>query len=241
VGGLSSLNHSPTWLHRQSDARRIGIHVSRRGLAGRQARGRKSSLLSAAWRKLCRRANSSGRKRIMGDALHRGHRGDGIGRVISEAVQVAEAAAKKHDAAELRGTTCRGPPILKQHGRILPRTAGRFWRSTTDPLRRHRRPDVPDQVTIHELLLPMRRRFDQYVNLAAISRRRPAAAWQAKRRRSIAGDIPILIEAPPHRQESSSWIVTGPAHPGCPMRRRGSRVLARISPAVRGRMRPCCL
>ena len=54
----------------------------------------------------------------------------------------------------------------KQHGRILPVDG---W----DVLAGHDAilfgaigsPDVPDKVTVHDLLLPMRRRFDQYVNL----------------------------------------------------------------------------
>ena len=56
--------------------------------------------------------------------------------------------------------------LLQANGRILPADG---W----DTLRKHDAilfgaigsPDVPDAVTVHEFLLPMRRRFDQYVNL----------------------------------------------------------------------------
>jgi tartrate dehydrogenase/decarboxylase/D-malate dehydrogenase len=94
--------------------------------------------------------------------------GDGIGpEVIDQAVRVAEAAAAKHDRAELRWTRLPwSSAFYKEHGRIMPADG---W----DVLRRHDAilfgaigsPDVPDTVTVHEFLLPMRRRFDQYVNL----------------------------------------------------------------------------
>lgn len=94
--------------------------------------------------------------------------GDGIGpEVISHAVRVAEAAAARHDRAELKWTHLPwSSNYYKQHGRIIPADG---W----ETLARHDAilfgaigsPDVPDQVTVHELLLPMRRRFDQYVNL----------------------------------------------------------------------------
>jgi tartrate dehydrogenase/decarboxylase/D-malate dehydrogenase len=94
--------------------------------------------------------------------------GDGIGpEVIDQAVRVAEKAAHKHDRAELRWTRLPwSSAFYKTHGRIMPADG---W----DTLRQHDAilfgaigsPDVPDTVTVHDFLLPMRRKFDQYVNL----------------------------------------------------------------------------
>ena len=93
--------------------------------------------------------------------------GDGIGpEVIAQAVRVTERAAR-HDRAEIHWNHLAwGMPYYTEHGRILPVDG---W----DTLQKHDAilfgaigsPDVPEAVTAHELLLPMRRRFDQYVNL----------------------------------------------------------------------------
>src|SRR5262249_22939897 len=94
--------------------------------------------------------------------------GDGIGpEVIEQAVRVVDRAVARHDKAEI--TWNRLPwssAHYKQHGRIMP-TDG------FETLRKHDAiffgaigsPDVPDTVTVHDMLLPMRRKFDQYVNL----------------------------------------------------------------------------
>ena len=95
--------------------------------------------------------------------------GDGIGtEVIDEAVRVVRAAVSKHDPGqELRWNHLPwSSAYYLKHGRILPEDG---W----DILQQHEAilfgaigdPAVPDRVTIHELLLPMRRKFDQYVNL----------------------------------------------------------------------------
>jgi tartrate dehydrogenase/decarboxylase / D-malate dehydrogenase len=94
--------------------------------------------------------------------------GDGIGpEVIAQAVRVAEKAAQIHDRAELHWNQLPwSSDYYKANGRILPVDG---W----EILQKHDAilfgaigsPDVPDKITIHELLLPMRRRFDQYVNL----------------------------------------------------------------------------
>src|SRR3954469_24798963 len=94
--------------------------------------------------------------------------GDGIGpEVIAEAVRGAEAAAKKHDGAELKWTKLPwSTAYYKQHGRMLPEDG---W----EQLKAYEAilfgavgdPSVPDKITVHELLLPMRRKYDQYVNL----------------------------------------------------------------------------
>ncbi len=94
--------------------------------------------------------------------------GDGIGpEVIAHAVRVAEAAAKKHGGAALEWNHLPwSTAYYKQHGRMLPADG---W----ETLAKHDAilfgavgsPDVPDKITVHDLLLPMRRKFDQYVNL----------------------------------------------------------------------------
>jgi len=93
--------------------------------------------------------------------------GDGIGpEVIDQAVRVAEKAAKL-DRAELSWNKLPwSTAYYKQHGKMLPDDG---W----DTLAKHDAvlfgavgdPSVPDKITVHELLLPMRRKFDQYVNL----------------------------------------------------------------------------
>jgi tartrate dehydrogenase/decarboxylase/D-malate dehydrogenase len=94
--------------------------------------------------------------------------GDGIGpEVIDEAIRAADAAARKHDHAEL--TWNRQPwstAYYRTHGRMLPENG---W----ELLQPHDAilfgavgdPSVSDKITVHELLLPMRRKFDQFVNL----------------------------------------------------------------------------
>jgi tartrate dehydrogenase/decarboxylase/D-malate dehydrogenase len=93
--------------------------------------------------------------------------GDGIGpEVIDQAVRVAEKAATI-DRAELTWNKLPwSTAYYKRHGKMLPDDG---W----DTLAKHDAvlfgavgdPSVPDKITVHELLLPMRRRFDQYVNL----------------------------------------------------------------------------
>ena len=94
--------------------------------------------------------------------------GDGIGpEVIDQAIRAVDAAARTFDKTEL--TWNRLPwstAYYKQHGRMMPENG---W----DILREHDAilfgavgdPSVPDKITVHDLLLPMRRKFDQYVNL----------------------------------------------------------------------------
>src|SRR5262245_45281853 len=94
--------------------------------------------------------------------------GDGIGpEVIDEAIKAAEVAARKHDGAELKWNRLPwSTAYYKKHGRMLPEDG---WAT----LRKHDAilfgavgdPTVPDTIPVHQLLLPMRRKFDQYVNL----------------------------------------------------------------------------
>src|SRR5581483_8063068 len=93
--------------------------------------------------------------------------GDGIGpEVIDQAIRVADAALLKHGGrVEWNRLPWSGDFYLKT-GQMMPDDG---W----DVLRRHDavllgaigRPDVPDHITLHGLLLPMRRKFDQYINL----------------------------------------------------------------------------
>ena len=93
--------------------------------------------------------------------------GDGIGpEVIDQAIRVADA-ARRHDHAALEWNRLPwNTAHYKQHGRMMPEDG---W----ETLKKHDAiflgdigsPDVPDHITIHGVLLPMRRRFDQYVNL----------------------------------------------------------------------------
>ena len=93
--------------------------------------------------------------------------GDGIGpEVIDQAIRVADAAVR-HDGAQVAWNRLPwNTQHYKQHGRMMPEDG---W----DTLKKHDAillgaigsPDVPDHITSHGVLLPMRRRFDQYVNL----------------------------------------------------------------------------
>ena len=94
--------------------------------------------------------------------------GDGIGpEVIDQAIRAAAAAARKFDKAELSWNKLPwSTAYYKQHGRMMADDG-------LELLRQHDAilfgavgdPTVPDTIPVHQLLLPMRRRFDQYVNL----------------------------------------------------------------------------
>jgi len=94
--------------------------------------------------------------------------GDGIGpEVIVQAIRAAERAIRHDPEAELDWSSLPwSTAYYKKHGRMLPEDG---W----EVLAKHDAilfgavgdPSVPDKITVHELLLPMRRKFDQYVNL----------------------------------------------------------------------------
>src|SRR5207245_8366253 len=72
-------------------------------------------------------------------------------------------------------------------------------------------PDVPDMVTVHGLLLPMRRNFDQYVNL------RPACLFdgvQSPLRDKAPGSIDMLVYR--ENTEGEYAPVGGRLYPGTP-------------------------
>src|SRR6266478_10087190 len=119
--------------------------------------------------------------------------GDGIGpEVINQAVKVAEAALSRHDSVPIEWNFLPwSSAYYRQHGVMMPADG---W----EVLRKHDAvflgavgaPDVPDAVTVHGLLLPMRRHFDQYVNL------RPAFLFdgvQSPLRDKAPGSIDMLV------------------------------------------------
>jgi tartrate dehydrogenase/decarboxylase/D-malate dehydrogenase len=118
--------------------------------------------------------------------------GDGIGpEVIDQAVRVADAALQHERAAVEWNRLPWNSTFYQQTGAMMPPDG---W----DVLRRHDaillgaigHPDVPDHVTLHGLLLPMRRRFDQYVNL------RPAYLFdgvQSPLRDKAPGSIDLVV------------------------------------------------
>src|SRR5215831_399566 len=119
--------------------------------------------------------------------------GDGIGpEVIDQAVRVVDAAVARHDKARLHWNRLPwSSAFYKKTGRMMPQDG---W----EQLAQHDAvllgaigtPDVPDHVTLHGLLLPMRRRFDQYVNL------RPAYLFegvQSPLRDKAPGSIDMVV------------------------------------------------
>jgi tartrate dehydrogenase/decarboxylase / D-malate dehydrogenase len=118
--------------------------------------------------------------------------GDGIGpEVIDQAIRVADAALKTEGTAYTWNRLPWGSAFYKKTGHIVPDDG---W----DLLRQHDAillgavgaPDVPDTVTVHGLLLPMRRKFDLYVNL------RPAYLFegvQSPLRDKAPGSIDMLV------------------------------------------------
>ena len=141
--------------------------------------------------------------------------GDGIGpEVIDQAVRVAQAAASKFDAAELHWNKLPwSSAYYQQHGRMLPVDG---W----ETLAKHdailfgavgNPAVVSDKITVHELLLPMRRKFDQYVNL------RPAylfAGVDCPLVGQAAGAIDMLVYR--ENTEGEYAPVGGHLYPGTP-------------------------
>src|SRR5258708_38018630 len=97
--------------------------------------------------------------------------GDGIGpEVIEQAIRVTDQALKAEGASVSWNRLPWNSSFYKETGNIIPADG---W----DQLKKHDaillgavgRPDVPETVTEHGLLLPMRRRFDLYVTLRPAS------------------------------------------------------------------------
>jgi tartrate dehydrogenase/decarboxylase/D-malate dehydrogenase len=139
--------------------------------------------------------------------------GDGIGpEVIEQAVRVADAAARQAEAALEWNRLPWNSAYYKQQGAMMPPDG---W----DVLCRHDaillgaigHPDVPDPVTLHGLLLPMRRRFDQYVNL------RPAYLFDgvaSPLRDKAPGSIDLVVYR--ENTEGEYAPVGGRQYPGTP-------------------------
>jgi tartrate dehydrogenase/decarboxylase/D-malate dehydrogenase len=118
--------------------------------------------------------------------------GDGIGpEVVDSAIRVADAALRRDGAAFSWNRLPWSSAYYRQTGKIIPDDG---W----DTLQMHDAilfgaigsPNVPDTVTVHGLLLPMRRKFDLYVNL------RPAYLFegvQSPLRDKQAGAIDMLV------------------------------------------------
>jgi tartrate dehydrogenase/decarboxylase / D-malate dehydrogenase len=139
--------------------------------------------------------------------------GDGIGpEVIDQAVRVADAALRHDKAAVEWNKLPWSGAYYQQTGRIMPADG---W----DVLRRHDavllgaigHPDVPDHITLHGLLLPMRRNFDQYVNL------RPAYLFEGvptPLRDKAPGSIDMLVYR--ENTEGEYAPIGGRLYPGTP-------------------------
>ncbi len=118
--------------------------------------------------------------------------GDGIGpEVIAQAVRVAEAAARRDEARLIWERLPWGCGYYQQHGRMMP-ADGFDCLAKFDAILFGAvgSPDVPDHLSVSQLLLPMRRRFEQYVNL------RPAYLYdgvQSPLRDKAAGSIDMLV------------------------------------------------
>jgi tartrate dehydrogenase/decarboxylase/D-malate dehydrogenase len=118
--------------------------------------------------------------------------GDGIGpEVIDQAIRVTDAALQRDGVQFSWNKLPWSSAFYKKTGQIIPDDG---W----DTLQKHDAvlfgaigsPDVPDTVTVHGLLLPMRRRFDLYVNL------RPAYLFdgvQSPLRDKAPGAIDMLV------------------------------------------------
>jgi tartrate dehydrogenase/decarboxylase/D-malate dehydrogenase len=118
--------------------------------------------------------------------------GDGIGpEVIEQAVRVAEAAGRRDEARLSWERLPWGCGHYQQHGRMMPADGfDRLARFDAILFGAVGSPDVPDHLSVSQLLLPMRRRFEQYVNL------RPAYLYegvQSPLRDKAPGSIDMLV------------------------------------------------
>jgi tartrate dehydrogenase/decarboxylase / D-malate dehydrogenase len=139
--------------------------------------------------------------------------GDGIGpEVIEQAIRVVDAALKREGVAYHWNRLPWSSGFYKKTGHIVPADG---W----ETLKQHDAiflgavgaPDVPDTVTVHGLLLPMRRNLDQYVNL------RPAFLFdgvQSPLRDKAPGSIDMLVYR--ENTEGEYAPVGGRLYPGTP-------------------------
>src|SRR5437764_3855762 len=118
--------------------------------------------------------------------------GDGIGpEVIDQAIRVADAALRHERAAVEWNRLPWSSNYYQQTGRMMPADGWEILKGHDAVfLGAIGSPDVPDHVTIHGILLPMRRKFDQYVNL------RPAYLFEgvpSPLRDKARGSIDMLV------------------------------------------------
>ena len=94
--------------------------------------------------------------------------GDGVGiEVVAEGRKVLETAVRREKNLHLKFTAFGwGSAYYKKHGRMMPANALDTLR-TFDAiyLGAIGDPSIPDHITLHGLLFPIRREFDQYVNV----------------------------------------------------------------------------
>ena len=139
--------------------------------------------------------------------------GDGIGpEVIDQAIRVVDAALKRDGTPLEWNRLPWSSAYYKKTGKIVPDDG---W----ETLKKHDAvflgavgaPDVPDSVTVHGLLLPMRRQFDQYVNL------RPAYLFDgvdSPLRDKAPGSIDMMVYR--ENTEGEYAPVGGRLYPGTP-------------------------
>jgi tartrate dehydrogenase/decarboxylase/D-malate dehydrogenase len=118
--------------------------------------------------------------------------GDGIGpEVTDQAVRVADAAARRAGADIAWERLPWSSELYLKTGKMLPDDAWEVLpRFDAILFGAIGRPDIPDHVPVHDFLLPMRRRFDQYVNL------RPAYLFEGVRsplRDKAPGSIDMVV------------------------------------------------
>jgi tartrate dehydrogenase/decarboxylase/D-malate dehydrogenase len=136
--------------------------------------------------------------------------GDGIG---PEVIAHAVAAADRASGGAVAFTDFPwGTGYYQQHGRMLPADGWEILQGFDAVLfGAVGHPSVPDQITVHDLLLPMRRRFDQYVNL------RPAYLFPGVRC-PLAGKAPGAIDMLVFRENTEGEYapVGGTLYPNSP-------------------------
>ncbi|MFV2105519.1 tartrate dehydrogenase [Micromonospora sp. LOL_015] len=135
--------------------------------------------------------------------------GDGIGQeVVPAAITCLDVVAERHGYTVDWHAYPWGSTHFRQHGRMMPADG-------IDQLRSHRAiflgavgdPEIPDAETLWGLLIPIRRHFDQYVNL------RPVRSLVSVPTRVVnAGDIDLVIVR--ENVEGEYSTVGGRIYPG---------------------------
>ncbi len=137
--------------------------------------------------------------------------GDGIGlEVMPVAMEVLEAAVEEHDVRLEWREQPWGSDYYREHGRMMP-TDAIATMAATDAifLGAVGHPDVSDVETLWGMLIPIRREFDQYVNL------RPVRSFSGVRS-SLAGDPEIDVVIVRENVEGEYSAVGGRSYQGTP-------------------------